>query len=402
MGSNRTAGQRPSAASAPLATGWPSGASESAAMPVIRLRNVSKSWGTTKAVRDISFDVERGSFLVLLGPSGCGKSTTLRILAGLEEPTAGEVWIDGRNVTREAPSQRRIAMVFQSYALFPHLDVRENILFGLRVRKVARAERERRLRRVADLVGLAGLLDRKPSQLSGGQRQRVALARAIISEHPVCLMDEPLSNLDAKLRQEMRFELRALQQRLGMTVIYVTHDQAEAMSMADRILLLRDGRIEQAGAPEELYERPATLFAASFIGTPPMNLLELEDSPQGATIAGSRAVVSAGRGADRVLGIRPEHVRIVEQGGCPAELLATDYLGADTILSVRIGSQRMGVRVAGRFRAPSGEAVRIGWSPDHLHFFDARSGRRLESPEPDARGGSPAVAVTTTSKGGRR
>jgi len=212
-------------------------------MSDIALEGASKHYGTARAVDDVSFEAAAGSFLVLLGPSGCGKSTTLRLIAGLEEPTAGRVRIGGRDVTRDPPSSRHISMVFQSYALFPHLDVAENIVFGLKVRGVAAGERRRRLQRVAELVGLGGLLKRRPAQLSGGQRQRVALARAIIAENPVCLMDEPLSNLDAQLRHEMRVEIRALQQRLGMTVIYVTHDQIEAMSMADRIVLMRDGAV---------------------------------------------------------------------------------------------------------------------------------------------------------------
>ena len=242
-------------------------------MSTIELAGVTKAWGGTVAVDDVSFTVEEGSFVVLLGPSGCGKSTTLRMIAGLETVSAGRVLIAGRDVTDSPPSERNISMVFQSYALFPHLDVAENIVFGLRVRKTPAAERAKRLARVAETVGLSELLGRKAAQLSGGQRQRVALARAIIAENPICLMDEPLSNLDAKLRHDMRGEIRGLQQRLGMTVVYVTHDQSEAMSMADKVILLRDGRVVQAGAPDQLYERPANVFTAGFIGTPPMNLL---------------------------------------------------------------------------------------------------------------------------------
>src|SRR6266849_7513301 len=214
--------------------------------------------------------------LVLLGPSGCGKSTTLRLIAGLEAATAGRLAIGGVDVTHRPPAERRVSMVFQSYALFPHLSVAENIVFGLRVRRVSAAERRERLARVADLLGLTALLERRPSQLSGGQQQRVALGRALIAEAPVCLMDEPLSNLDAQLRLEMRREIRGLQQQLGITMVYVTHDQTEAMSMADQVILLREGRIEQDAAPAELYARPATAFAARFIGTPPMNVLRLE------------------------------------------------------------------------------------------------------------------------------
>jgi len=238
----------------------------------IRLEAVSKRWGETPAVDAISFDVAPGQFVILLGPSGCGKSTTLRMIAGLEQASSGRIHIGERDVTRLPPGDRGISMVFQSYALFPHLDVADNIVFGLRSRKVPREERRERLQRVAELVDLGAYLDRKPSQLSGGQRQRVALARAIISEHPICLMDEPLSNLDARLRGEMRREIKALQSRLGMTVVYVTHDQVEAMSMGDRVILMQDGRIVQDASPDALYNRPATAFAASFIAGLPMKL----------------------------------------------------------------------------------------------------------------------------------
>ena len=290
-------------------------------MAAIELLAVTKSWGDATAVDRVSFAVEDGSFVVLLGPSGCGKSTTLRLIAGLEQVTDGQVVIAGQDVTHRPPSARRLSMVFQSYALFPHLDVAENIVFGLKVRKTPASERAERLARVAEIVGLSELLHRKPAQLSGGQRQRVALARAIIAENPICLMDEPLSNLDAKLRHDMRGEIRALQQRLGMTVVYVTHDQTEAMSMADQVILLRDGQIEQAGTPDHLYDQPATTFAASFIGTPPMNLLDLADGPDGAVIAGSDGLpVLDGPGQGYRLGIRPEHIEIDERGGVPAEL----------------------------------------------------------------------------------
>src|SRR4051795_7920318 len=260
-------------------------------MSAIQLDHIVKGWGAARAVAGVSLTAEEGSLLVLLGPSGCGKSTTLRLIAGLEQPDSGRVLIGGADVTHLTPAERKIAMVFQSYALFPHLSVAENIVFGLRLRRVSRAERDIRLKRVAELVGLSQLLDRKPSQLSGGQRQRVALGRSIIAEARVCLRDEPLSNLDAKLRHEMRTEIRALQQRLGMTMVYVTHDQTEAMTMADRVVLMRDGRIEQNGSPEELYARPATAFTASFIGAPAMNLFPADAS-------------------GTVVGVRPEDMRI--------------------------------------------------------------------------------------------
>src|SRR5437660_7091582 len=288
-------------------------------MSEIVLEQVTKRYGRVTAVEGMSFRAERGRFVVLLGPSGCGKSTLLRLIAGLEEVSAGKIHIEGREVTALDPTERRLSMVFQSYALFPHLSVAENSVFGLKVRGLPAPERRERLARVAELVGLTERLEHKPQQLSGGQRQRVALARAIVSQNPICLMDEPLSNLDAQLRHEMRMEIRALQQRLGMTVVYVTHDQVEAMSMADHVILLREGHIEQEGTPAELYARPATTFAARFIGTPAMNLVALEDAPSGngagAVIRGTAGpAVSQGRGAGRTLVIRPEHIRLMGEG----------------------------------------------------------------------------------------
>jgi sn-glycerol 3-phosphate transport system ATP-binding protein len=345
----------------------------------IALDRVSKHWGGTRAVDDITFEVPAHRFVVLLGPSGCGKSTTLRLIAGLEEVTSGKILIHGADVTALPPSSRRLSMVFQSYALFPHLSVAENIVFGLKVRRVQAAERRERLMRVAALVGLSELLERKPAQLSGGQRQRVALARAVIAEHPICLMDEPLSNLDARLRHEMRIEIHSLQRRLGMTVVYVTHDQVEAMSMADHIILMRDGRIEQEGEPDELYSRPVSTFAAGFIGTPPMNLLELADGAAGAAIAGGdgRAVVQGG-GAGLKLGVRPEDIRFTGAAGVPARLVNAEYLGADTIVTARIGAQSLLVRVPGRVRVAEEQAVNLGWRSRDVHVFEAQSGRRVE------------------------
>ena len=333
-------------------------------MSAIRLDHVSKLWGAMRAVDDVSLTADEGALLVLLGPSGCGKSTTLRLIAGLEQPDGGAISISGADVTNLTPAQRKISMVFQSYALFPHLSVAENIVFGLRIRRISRAERDERLKRVADIVGLSHLLERKPSQLSGGQRQRVALGRAIIAEARVCLMDEPLSNLDAKLRHEMRTEIRSLQQRLGMTMVYVTHDQTEAMTMADRIVLMRDGRIEQNGTPEELYNRPATAFTARFIGTPPMNLIA-----QG----------------DRLLGVRPEHIRIVSQDGHAALVKTVEHLGADSIVLCDIGGQPVSVRQDGFSEARPGDDIRLAWDANHEHLFDKESGRRLKTAGGEAR-----------------
>ncbi|MGH7311164.1 MAG: ABC transporter ATP-binding protein, partial [Candidatus Rokuibacteriota bacterium] len=300
-------------------------------MSAIRLIAVSKVWGLTRAVDDVSLTADAGRLLVLLGPSGCGKSTTLRLIAGLDGVSAGRIWIGDTDVTDLPPAARRLSMVFQSYALFPHLDVRENIVFGLKVRRVPAAERERRLARAVELLGIGPLLGRRPGQLSGGQQQRVALGRAIVAETPVTLMDEPLSNLDAQLRQDMRREIRALQQQLGITMVYVTHDQVEAMSMADRIVLLREGRVEQEATPDALYARPASVFTARFIGTPPMNVLRLTDGLGGAVIrgAGGPAVLST-RGEGFLLGLRPEDVRL-DGAGVAGRVIDGEYLGADTI-----------------------------------------------------------------------
>ena len=327
-------------------------------MSAIAVRSVSRAWGSTRAVDDVSFEVAEGTLAVLLGPSGCGKSTTLRLIAGLESVTSGRISIAGQDVTTLPPVRRNIAMVFQSYALFPHLTVAENIVFGLRVRGVPASERARRLARVAELLGLEGLLGRKPSQLSGGQQQRVALGRAIIAEKPVCLMDEPLSNLDAQLRSEMRREIRALQQKLGMTMVYVTHDQTEAMTMADQVILLRDGRIEQDAPPAEMYARPATAFAARFVGTPPMNLLRLDHV----------------RG--RLVGVRPEDVRLAE-AGIPARVTAVEYLGPDTIVTCAVGAETVAVRAPGRVEVAEGKATHLTWAAGAQHVFDAATGARL-------------------------
>ena len=329
-------------------------------MAQVLLDNLTKRWGPHTAVNNVSLLVPQGQLVAILGPSGCGKSTLLRLIAGLEEPSSGRVEINGRDVTKLSPSERQISMVFQSYALFPHLSVAENVIFGLKVRKVARAERSERLKRVAELVELTPYLERKPGQLSGGQRQRVALARAIIAEQPVCLMDEPLSNLDAQLRHEMRVEIRALQQRLGMTMVYVTHDQTEAMTMADLVVLMRNGGIEQAGAPTDIYNRPATSFVASFVGAPPMNLV-----PDG----------------NIVRGIRPEHVRLGagDDGDIArkGKITAVEYMGADTIVTVLTGeAYRVSMRLPGASSLRAGDALDFYWSQQDESQFD-NTGRRL-------------------------
>jgi len=340
-------------------------------MADVRLAGITKNWGTTAAVEDVSFSAPAGHLVALLGPSGCGKSTTLRLIAGLETASAGRIVIADRDVTTLPPAKRGVSMVFQSYALFPHLSVAENILFGLRVRDVPKAERSARLSRAAGILGLEQLLGRKPSQLSGGQQQRVALGRAIVAETKVCLMDEPLSNLDAQLRVEMRREIRALQRRLGITMLYVTHDQVEAMTMADQVVLMRNGRIEQDAAPAALYEKPATVFAARFVGTPPMNVVPAASLPENAR-------TGAPAGPERLaIGVRPEAARLAADG-IPATVAAVEYLGADTLIETRIEDQSFIVRQSGRANATPGDSVHIQWDRAAAHWFDLSSQCRID------------------------
>ncbi|PWK33515.1 ABC transporter ATP-binding protein [Cupriavidus plantarum] len=317
-------------------------------MAYLRLERLRQRFGDHDVLRGIDLEIERGEFIALLGASGCGKTTLLRLIAGLDRPAEGSIHIDGRDVTALDPAQRLLSMVFQSYALFPHLSVADNIVFGLRARRVERNEQARRLQHAADLLGLGTLLARKPGALSGGQKQRVALARAIVSQHPLCLMDEPLSNLDAQLRAEMRAELRKLQQQLGLTVVYVTHDQVEAMSMADRIVLMHQGQIAQLGTPAQLYDQPATPVVARFIGQPPMNLIRLP-------------------GASAWTGVRPEHIEI--GGGHAAVVTRAEYHGADTLIEVMLHGQPLLVRHAGRVSMVPGTALSLRWSPDREHRF---------------------------------
>ncbi len=340
-------------------------------MSGIRVSGLVKRWDEVRAVDDVSFETRQGSLTVLLGPSGCGKSTILRMIAGLEEVSGGTIHIGAQDVTQEDPSRRGVSMVFQSYALFPHLSVRENILFGLKVRKVPKDEQEHRLQTAARMVGLEDLLERRPANLSGGQRQRVALSRTIVAEQPVCLMDEPLSNLDAKLRAEMRDEICTLQRKLGLTMLYVTHDQIEAMSMADQVVLLQDGRIEQIGTPAELYEAPQTTFAARFLGMPPMNVMSLEQLKGAGASNGS--IPDADPGWQ--LGIRPENIEIRKKG-LKAEVGAVDYMGAETVLRLQVGQQNVMVRLNGRAAAAPGDSVHISWNANDVHLFDERGIRR--------------------------
>jgi len=343
-------------------------------MTSIRLKNISKSWGAVDALKDISFEVAPGTFTVLLGPSGCGKSTLIRIVAGLETVTNGEIHIGGRNVTDLAPAERNISMVFQSYALFPHLNVAENILFGLKVRKVSSAKQREGLERVADMLGLKPYLGRKPSQLSGGQQQRVAMARAIISDAPICLMDEPMSNLDAQLRNEMRMEIQSLQKKLGITMLYVTHDQIEAMTMADQIVLLNSGHVEQIGHPTELYGDPQSAFSARFIGTPPMNVFPAGDLVRGALRQSFPSELADRK--DLLVGVRPEEISVSE-GGVEARLVNIEYLGADKILHCDLGGSKILIRASRNTSPPLDSTFKITWKSENVHLFSKETGRKI-------------------------
>ena len=338
-------------------------------MSAVCFSSVSKSWDAATALHPTDLTLATGEFSVLLGPSGCGKTTTLRLIAGLESPTTGKIKIFDHDVTQVPSSQRGVSMVFQNYALFPHLSVAENIVFGLRVRRVPSTELQTRLKKVLDLLSLTAYQERKPGQLSGGQQQRVALARALVADSRLCLMDEPLSNLDAQLRQEMRHELRALQLKLGLSVVYVTHDQTEAMSMADRVVLLNGGRVEQIATPFEIYHRPGTLFAAQFIGSARMNILELEQG----RIAGSSVAVTPPARAVR-LGLRPED--IVLGSGSSFVVEKTEFTGADLLLHARVGSQMLAVRAQGKHALAVQGEVQLSWNPLNLHWFDEH-GRRI-------------------------
>jgi multiple sugar transport system ATP-binding protein len=340
----------------------------------VRYDGIGKQFQQVTALVDLNLTVPDGTFLVLLGPSGCGKTTALRIAAGLDQPTTGRVFLGGRDVTGVPPRRRDVAMVFQSYALYPQLTVGDNIAYPLRVRKVPKPERTEQARRVADLLDIGTLLDRKPRQLSGGQRQRVALARAIIRQPSVFLMDEPLSNLDAQLRTQMRAELKHLQRQLAVTTLYVTHDQVEAMTMADQVAVLRHGRLQQLATPQELYARPANLFVATFCGSPPMNVLagELAEGrfsrPEGTIEASTRT----GRGPVK-LGFRPEHARLTAPGtadSLPGEVYAVEPLGNETLVALRLGADLVTVRTPAGTRAAVGDRCGVLLDAAHLHFFD--------------------------------
>jgi sn-glycerol 3-phosphate transport system ATP-binding protein len=354
-------------------------------MAMLELAGVRKSFGATEILSQIDLALESGEMLVIVGASGCGKSTLLRMVAGLETPSSGRILLEGRDITEVDPSARDIAMVFQNYALYPHMTVFDNMAYGLRIRGLARDDIGRRVDEAAGLLGLSELLGRKPRQLSGGQRQRVAMGRAIVREPKLFLFDEPLSNLDATLRVRTRAEIRRLQRRLGVTSLYVTHDQVEAMTLGDRLLVLHQGRPAQLATPMEVFEHPADTYVAGFIGAPAMNFL-----PAVLTDAGGAAKLEAGPllrfvdgrrdgpdGMALTIGVRPEHIRI-DPAGVPLRIDLVEPLGSETLVHGRLAAQgetAMVVRLAGR--APEGEALAIGFPPDEIHIFDAATGRRM-------------------------
>jgi len=347
-------------------------------MAELKLRDVGKTYpGGVSAVKGASVDIADGEFIVLVGPSGCGKSTILRMIAGLETITDGEVEIAGRVVNKLEPAERDIAMVFQNYALYPHMSVRKNMEYGLKNKGMPRPEIDRRIASAASTLQIAAYLDRKPRALSGGQRQRVAMGRAIVREPAVFLFDEPLSNLDAKLRTQLRAELKDLHRRLGATFVFVTHDQVEAMSLADRIVIMSEGRIEQIGTPMDLYENPASRFVAEFIGSPPMNVFEI-GSPAGRAFAEIGGGAPAG--ADAV-GVRPEQLRIGRDGP-EAEVMLVEALGAETLVHLRMGEDRLILRDGHGSLMRVAQSPRIETDPAAVLFFD-QSGRAMtRSPRP--------------------
>jgi sn-glycerol 3-phosphate transport system ATP-binding protein len=359
-------------------------------MARVSLRDVRKSFGAVDVIRGITMEIADGEFVVMVGPSGCGKSTLLRMIAGLETVGSGEVAIDGHVVNEVEPKDRNIAMVFQNYALYPHMSVYDNLAYGLRMRKLSKADIEARVRRAAQALEIERYLERKPRELSGGQRQRVAMGRAIVREPAVFLFDEPLSNLDAKLRVQMRAQLLTMHRRLRTTTLYVTHDQVEAMTLADRMLVMNGGLAEQVGGPLEVYDRPASTFVAGFIGSPPMNLVPGRIAPDGAAleVAPNNRVllpkaVSAIAGRDVLLGVRPEHLELA--GGQPALLeLVVDFvelLGSESLVFGYLGAGREGGQIAAHLHASMRGAkghIPLTFAAENLHLFDPASGKRIE------------------------
>jgi len=355
-------------------------------MASVTIQSVKKSFGETAVLHGVDIDIADGSFTVLVGPSGCGKSTLLRMIAGLEEISSGEIRIGERRVNDVPPKERDIAMVFQNYALYPHMTVRQNLAFSLMLAKKDKATIEQKVGRAAEILALSALLDRYPRQLSGGQRQRVAMGRAIVRDPQVFLYDEPLSNLDAKLRVAMRSELKELHQRLRTTSVYVTHDQIEAMTMGDRIVVMKDGRIEQVGSPLDLYDHPSNVFVAGFIGSPAMNFVPATLRRQGGsaslllddgtTLAAPRNA-GGSDGQPVVLGTRPEHLRLASEGGIASRVVVMEPTGADTFVACRHGNTDMAAVFRERHDFTPGSTIHLVPDLDRAHLFDAGSGARL-------------------------
>ncbi|MEM9582985.1 MAG: sn-glycerol-3-phosphate ABC transporter ATP-binding protein UgpC [Pseudomonadota bacterium] len=346
------------------------------------LRDLVKTYDRTEVLHGINLEVQDGEFVVFVGPSGCGKSTTLRLIAGLEEVSAGTIEIGGNVVNNLEPKHRNIAMVFQNYAIYPHMTVRKNIGFGLRSSSASKAEKDARIDEVAALLGMTDLLGRKPDQLSGGQRQRVAIGRAMVRDPAVFLFDEPLSNLDAQLRTQMRLEIKKLHQRVGSTIIFVTHDQVEAMTMADRIVIMKDGHIQQVGTPSEVYHTPANTFVAQFIGAPAMNMLPGEVQQDGSIQlqAGGRVAASlaAEQGQKITLGVRPEDLMLdAPDQFVEGEVAVREPLGHETLIYVTTASGELVAKADGRRPPEVGATVRLGALHENLHVFDAETGSAL-------------------------
>jgi multiple sugar transport system ATP-binding protein len=351
-------------------------------MASVEISNVRKAFGSVQIIHGVSVDIADGEFVILVGPSGCGKSTLLRMIAGLENISGGEIRIGSRVVNNVPPKERDIAMVFQNYALYPHMTVAQNMGFSLKLKRAPKPEIDQKVSRAAEILGLTPLLERYPRQLSGGQRQRVAMGRAIVRDPQVFLFDEPLSNLDAKLRVQMRTEIKALHQRLSTTTVYVTHDQIEAMTMADKIVVMHDGIVEQVGAPLELYDRPANLFVAQFIGSPAMNVLSGRIEGGGfVTDGGLRLplgrVPAGAEGRPARYGIRPEHFALAGEG-VPLEVVVVEPTGSETQVVAKAGGQEIICVFRERVSARPGETIRVQPNPDLVHLFDHDQGQRLQ------------------------
>ncbi len=348
-------------------------------MAEIQLRNVSKRWGSFVGVQRFDLTIPDQEFLVLLGPSGCGKTTTMRMIAGLEEASEGDILIDGERVNDLDPKDRDVAMVFQSYALYPNMNVYENIRFPLKVRKTDTSDHDAKVRRAAEMVELTDFLHRRPAELSGGQRQRVALARAIVRQPNVFLMDEPLSNLDAKLRVSTRAQIKHLSHELKVTTIYVTHDQVEAMTLADRVVIMERGKVQQVGSPIEIYERPANTFVAGFIGNPAMNLMEGE--LRGGTFTGRNVTISGLKGLDGpvIVGFRAEDAKLAERGEIAAPVYSLELLGDATMITVKAGGTLVAIKAPKDFRAEIDDPIQAAVPASICHLFHAETGERLDA-----------------------